>query len=156
MSKIYLLFTTESYFEAISLIVSCCFVPPCKACPAASFPLYSSLWYRQMHQSRTLSSNYLPLTIPCQAGTCPIIHRRHWWVIKLLPPLSLFSFCFSVYCRLSSLTTGRWSEGIKFKVIIPIVLCSAEAWKMQVNEIHLHHTEAIFRIAVRPPMGDIL
>lgn len=51
---------------------------------------------------------------------------------------SLF-LCFSVYCRLSALTTGRRSEDIKFEVIIPIVLRSVEAHG---NGAHLHYIEA--------------
>lgn len=40
--------------------------------------LLSSLWCRQTHQSGTLSSNYAPLTAPCEAGTCRFFHGWHW------------------------------------------------------------------------------
>lgn len=89
--------------------------------------LLSSLWHRKMHQSETLASNYPPLTVRCQAGTCLFICGWHWWLIQRV----LFFFYFSVYCRLSSLSTGRRSKDIKLTVIIPIVSVEArtDAWK---------------------------
>lgn len=54
---------------------------------------------------------------------------------------NLFSlFCFSVYCRLSALTTGRRSEDIKFEVIIPIVLRSVGRVEMVHTCITSRHT----------------
>lgn len=95
--------------------------------------LLSTLWCRQIHQSGTLSSNYPPPTILCQAGTCPFCRGWHWWFIQ---PVSAFLF----YCRLSSLTTGRRSEDIKPEVIIPIVLGSIEAqpdaWRWHTPALH--------------------
>lgn len=82
MRKIYLLITRESHFCVIALWLFLAALFLCVKPAQLLHFLLSSLWCRQMHQSSALSSNCAPLTVLCQAGTCLIIHRCHWWLIQ--------------------------------------------------------------------------